>query len=135
LQNFDEELINAARAAAQNAYAPYSKYQVGAAIKTNQSTIFSGSNVENISYGATICAERAAVCSMVTAGESVIHSVAVSTKDGGTPCGICLQVLFEFSPRPDETQILLVTSDSVREVFLSELAPAMFSSSLVGRTN
>ena len=134
MQSLDEELVQLAREAATKAYAPYSQYYVGAAIRTNSSTVYTGVNVENISYGATICAERAAVCSMVTAGESIIHAVAIYTQDGGSPCGICLQTLFEFSPRPDETQILLVTSDTVRSVLLSELAPAMFSSQLVKKT-
>lgn len=133
MQNFDNELVLAARQIAIHAYAPYSGYTVGAAVRTERGTVFTGVNVENISYGATICAERSAIAAMVSAGERRIIRAAVATQDGGTPCGICLQSLSEFVTDPEETQIFLVTSDSVNLVMLSDLAPTMFKSEQVKR--
>ena len=102
-----ERLIEVAAAVRANAYAPYSRYRVGAALFTQRGKIFSGCNVENSTYGATICAERAAVTAMVAAGEK--NPVACVVVTGGekpaSPCGICRQVLFEFS---EELEIWLV---------------------------
>lgn len=92
-----DELLKHAKKARKNAYAPYSKYKVGAAIATKSGKIFAGCNVENASFGATICAERGAVMQMVAAGETDIAAVAVVTEDGGSPCGMCRQVLSEFT--------------------------------------
>jgi cytidine deaminase len=80
----------------KNAYAPYSKYQVGAAVLTTDGRIFAGVNVENASYGLTICAERSAVFAAVAAGATKITAVAVCTDNAGSPCGACRQVLSEF---------------------------------------
>lgn len=93
------ELIVAARAARKRAYAPYSKYHVGAAIVTRRGTIFTGCNVENATYGATICAERNAIGQMIAAGEKhpVACAVVTAGPRGGSPCGICRQVLWEFA--------------------------------------
>ncbi|OGR85716.1 MAG: cytidine deaminase [Elusimicrobia bacterium RIFCSPHIGHO2_02_FULL_57_9] len=98
-------LIKAARLARQSAYCPYSRYPVGAAVLTESGRIFSGCNVENASYGLSICAERAAVFNAVAGRQIVIKAVciaAISPK----PCGACRQVLFEFSTR--HTAIYLV---------------------------
>lgn len=92
-----DELVKLAKKARKNAYAPYSKYKVGAAVVTKSGKTFAGCNVENASYGATICAERGAVMQMVAAGETEIAAVAVVTEDGGSPCGMCRQVLAEFT--------------------------------------
>ncbi len=93
------QLIDQARLARDLAYAPYSHFAVGAALRTRSGRIFTGCNVENLSYGLTICAERAAVCAAVAAGEQEFEALAVvaDSKEPVTPCGACRQVLAEFS--------------------------------------
>lgn len=124
-----ERLVDAARRARENAYAPYSEYRVGAAIATEDGSIFSGCNVENASYGATICAERGAIARMVASGGS--SPVACVIVTGGTtpasPCGICRQVLAEFA---HDMPIVLVSDSEQGEVreqtTLDELLPRRF---------
>ncbi len=95
------ELIAAARRVKNNAYAIYSNFRVGAALLTNDGSIFEGCNVENSSYGLTICAERNAVFRAVAEGKIHFRAMAISSDDAGfiTPCGACRQVLAEFAPR------------------------------------
>src|SRR6185436_5256990 len=90
-----ETLIQAAVEARQRAYAPYSKFLVGAAILAADGSIYTGCNVENSSYGLTICAERATVFAAVAAGQKQFQMLAIATAGGGTPCGACRQVLAE----------------------------------------
>jgi len=106
----DAELVQKAVEAAKAAYAPYSNYHVGAALLTSGGHVFTGANVENASYGLTVCAERTAVAHAVTSGQRTFEAIAVVTRDGGTPCGSCRQVLAEFARdmkilvgRPDGT--------------------------------
>ena len=109
------------------AYAPYSHFHVGAAVLTDSGEIFAGCNVENASYGLTICAERAAVCSAVAAGHKQIVAVAVVTGGGASPCGACRQVLAEFGPA---MAVVLVDADDpsrVRTTTLEKLLPDGFS--------
>ena len=98
-----EKLINTARAARERAYAPYSGLRVGAALLTAEGRLYNGCNIENASYGLTVCAERVALFKAVSGGEKNFAALAVIA-DGEeycTPCGACRQVLLEFAPRMD----------------------------------
>ena len=103
-------VLEAARAARANAYAPYSQYRVGAALLTRRGGIYAGCNVENATYGATSCAERSAVAAMVAAGDRAPVACVVVTAGPrpGAPCGICRQVLAEFAR---DMRLLLVAED------------------------
>ena len=119
-----DELIAAAYAVRQLAYAPYSHYPVGAALLTENGRIFTGVNVENASYGLTICAERTAVGKMVSEGVQKIVAVAVCTANGGSPCGACRQVLSEFA---GDVPVYLVDDEkNVQEMTLHQLLPHHF---------
>jgi cytidine deaminase len=91
-------LIDAALRARENAYAPYSRYPVGAALRTPDGAVFTGCNVENAAYPATICAERTALVKAVSEGVRTFEALVVVTENGGAPCGICRQMLYEFAP-------------------------------------
>ncbi len=135
MPGIEVDLIEAARAAREEAYAPYSGYKVGAAILDSTGRVWTGANVENISYGATLCAERVAFGKMVTAGARRIEMVAVASEDGATPCGICRQSLLEFSPDPSSVRVLIAdASRQIGEFSLVELMPYAFSSNTVRRT-
>ena len=122
-----EELLKAARQAREHAYAPYSKYKVGAAALDVSGRIWTGANVENASYPAGICAERVAIAKMASAGAHVLEMVAVVTEDGGPPCGMCLQVMLEFSPDPSRVLVVLGNATvQIAEYKLSELLPHGF---------
>ncbi len=100
-----QELVAAALAIRANAYAPFSHFLVGAAVLTDEGRIYTGVNVENSSYGLTICAERVAACSAVADGAKQLVAVAVVTEGGCGPCGACRQFLYEFGP---EMTVILV---------------------------
>ena len=117
------DLTQMAIIAAKEAYAPYSNYQVGAALLTSEG-IYTGCNVENASYGATICAERTAVFKAVSEGQRQFMAIAVATKNGGSPCGLCRQVLREFSS--DLTIIVTDFQGHSRIFTLAELLPESF---------
>ncbi|HEY6204071.1 MAG TPA: cytidine deaminase [Candidatus Limnocylindria bacterium] len=122
----DEELIRVASLARQRAHAPYSKYKVGAAIRTPRNRVHSGANVENASYGLTVCAERTAAFAAVNAGDTAFDSIAIVIDDERlpTPCGACRQVLAEFSP---DMRVILATTGGKRKVTtLRELLPDPF---------
>lgn len=119
-------LTHRALDARQNAYAPYSHFAVGAALVAADGEIYGGVNVENASYGLTICAERAAVSAAVAAGQNRFLALAVATPGGQPPCGACRQVLAEFC---DDLPILLVDTDdpdSIQETSLRQLFPRAF---------
>ena len=122
------ELLARARAAAEQAYAPYSEFPVGAAALAADGSIHTGCNVENASYGLTICAERAAVSSAVGAGHRQIVAVAVSAPKVShtTPCGACRQFLNEFRPVTTDMAIVLDDQHSGELVWLDDLLPRAF---------
>ncbi len=93
-----EQLVEHALRARACAHAPYSNYQVGAAVLTGSGDVILGCNVENAAYPATICAERVAMTAAVAAGHRAFVALAVVTKDGGSPCGVCRQVMAELGP-------------------------------------
>lgn len=126
-----KELIRSAVMARNMAYARYSGFKVGAALLAQPGRIFIGCNIENSSYGATICAERAAVCNAVSSGYSDFKAIAIVGGLGSTgisgityPCGICRQVLSEFSP--DMYVIAAKSEDDYDMRKLSEFLPASF---------
>lgn len=91
-------LLKAARDAAEHAYVPYSHYPVGAALLGSNGVIYTGCNVENAAFPATICGERTALVKAVSDGQQEFTAIAVVTQNGGSPCGVCRQMLFEFAP-------------------------------------
>jgi cytidine deaminase len=122
-----EQLTAAACEARTWAYAPYSRFLVGAAVLADDGQIYSGVNIENASYGLTVCAERTAVGTMVTNGGRKILAVAVCTEHGVTPCGACRQVLNEFVPQEGDMPVILVNARGhTRETTLSTLLPDNF---------
>lgn len=119
-------LIAAALAARTRAYAPYSRFAVGAAILTDDGTVYTGCNVENGSLGLTLCAERVAACTAVAAGQRSWRRLAVASAGGASPCGACRQVLVEFAPA---LELALVDADrpaQVTYVSLADLLPMRF---------
>jgi cytidine deaminase len=122
------QLLEAAREAARHAYAPYSRFPVGAALLTEDGSIFSGCNVENASYGLTVCAERVAALSAAAAGHRSLSAIAVvSPKQRGvTPCGACRQVLNEFKPAAGDLLVVLEGATGPDLVPLAELLPRSF---------
>jgi cytidine deaminase len=121
-----DAVIRAAIEVRERAYAKYSRFLVGAAIATSDSNIFAGCNVENCSYGLTICAERAAVFSAVAAGHQRFQLLAIATKGRATPCGACRQVLVEFAPELPILLIDVAQPESIIETNLHDLLPATF---------
>jgi cytidine deaminase len=127
LSPVEQALVQAARAARAHAYAPYSGYAVGAAVLTDDGRVFAGCNVENASYGLSLCAERVAVFNAVASGARRLVAAAVCTPDGGTPCGACRQVLLEFTNAPDQFPVWVVSPDRVMARYtLAELIPHGF---------
>jgi cytidine deaminase len=118
------ELQQVAEQAQKKAYAPYSGFAVGAALLATDGTIYAGCNVENASYGLTICAERNAIAHAVACGAQHFTAVAVVTENGVTPCGACRQVLAEFGPR---MTVIVADTRGNRQIYaMSELLPDAF---------
>ena len=126
-----DSLETAARRAQQQAWAPYSNFRVGAALEADDGTVFTGCNVENASYGLTICAERAALVSAVTAGARRFRRVVVVTdsESPAAPCGACRQVLAEFGTG---LQVESVGKGGRRSWMLSQLLPDAFGPESLG---
>jgi cytidine deaminase len=121
-----DELIRSALDAQKRAYCPFSNFPVGAALRTPSGRIYQGVNVENVSFGLTICAERVAVGAAIAAGEREFTAIAVVSRGGVSPCGACRQVLAEFNP---DLQIVMVDSLKPSEghvATLDRLLPSQF---------
>jgi len=117
----DEELIALAAQARARAYAPYSQFAVGAALLAKSGRVYTACNVENVSYGLSVCAERAAVFKAVSEGEREFEAIAVVTETGVTPCGACRQVLREFG---EDIRVIVADASGRYRVFsLRELLP------------
>ena len=131
-QEEQQALIELANEARQHAYAPYSNYKVGAALRTKSGRVFTGVNVENAAYPTSICAERTAVFKAVSEGEREFEIIAVVTDNGGSPCGSCRQVLAEFGLA---TQVILADGQGkiVKETTVSELLPDAFQPHHLGK--
>jgi cytidine deaminase len=121
-----QSLIELANEARRRAYAPYSKYRVGAALRTKSGRIFTGVNIENAAYPTSICAERTAVFKAVSEGEREFELIAVVTENGGSPCGGCRQVLAEFGL---DTVVLIADGKGqlVKQTSVGELLPEAFT--------
>lgn len=128
-----QALIDAARAAGRHAYCPYSKFRVGAAVLAKSGAIAAGCNVENASYGLTICAERNAVFQLVAGGEAEIVAVAIHTPTPTptAPCGACRQVLNEFGP--DMEVICVCDGPGAIRATLGRLLPESFGPKNLGK--
>jgi cytidine deaminase len=126
LSNADRQsLINLAIEACKKAYAPYSNYPVGSSLRTRSGRVYTGVNIENAAYPAGICAERVAVFKAVSDGEREFDVITVVTKNGGSPCGSCRQVLAEFGL---DTIVLIAdaTGRLIKETSVGELLPEAF---------
>ncbi len=124
-----ELLIQAARTARKHAYAPYSNFKVGAAVETKSGEIFSGCNMENASYGLTVCAERNALSAMIAAGNKSVKSIAITSENGIPPCGACRQVIWEIC---GEIPVYLVDeAGNITATTSTELLPGAFSKEML----
>ena len=130
---WQRELLRAAYAVRQNAYAPYSLYRVGAAVLADDGRIYTGCNMENVAFSPSLCAERAALAAAVSAGERRFLAIAVVGGKGDTPdnvclpCGVCRQVMAEFFP--PEAEVLTGTEDAPVVHTVGELLPHTFGKS------
>ncbi len=126
-----QSLVDLANEARRRAYAPYSNYRVGAALRTRSGRVFTGVNVENAAYPTSMCAERTAVFKAVSEGDLDFEVLAVVTDNGGSPCGSCRQVLAEFGL---DTLVLLADCDGnlLQETSVADLLPAVATSDCGG---
>ncbi len=122
----EQELVDAARAVREHAYAPYSRFRVGAAVRSAEGNVYLGCNVENATFGATICAERAAIAQLVAAGDHVLAAVAVFTDAAelAMPCGICRQVIREFG---SDVGVVSANPRGFARSSIAQLLPLPFS--------
>lgn len=122
----DKSLYEIAEKAISDAYAPYSGYRVGAALLSEEGKVYVGVNIENISYGATICAERSALGNAVSDGARTFSKIAIAAEEGeACPCGICRQALIEFSP--DMRVVTRSSEGKMNAAKLSDMLPHAFS--------
>lgn len=125
-QQEKQALVDLANTIRQHAYVPYSRYHVGAALRTKTGRIFTGVNVENAAYPQTMCAERVAIFKAVSEGEKEFEAISVVTDNGGSPCGGCRQVLAEFGL---DTLVLIANGkgELLKEMTVKELLPEAFT--------
>lgn len=123
----DEFLVECAKKAMENSYSIYSGFRVGAALMTDNNKVFVGCNIENSSFGATICAERTAIVKAVSEGEKRIARIAIVSATGKQtpPCGICLQVLREFMD--DDGVVILADNEGVHRYLFRDVYPMSFA--------
>jgi len=126
MEHSDRELIDAARAVRENAYAPFSEFRVGAAIETEDGEVISGCNVESASYGLTVCAERVAIWKAISQGKRKLKQIAVvaDTEELTPPCGVCRQIIWEFGG--DIPVILSNLKGKTEVVQMKDLLPRAF---------
>ncbi len=124
--DYFEKLTAEAKAARQNAYAPYSGFRVGAAVLCEDGRIFPGANVENASYGLTICAERVAISAAISYGCRKIKAVAIAAEGFTYPCGACCQVISEFADESARVLIINTATERIVSTTLGELLPKAF---------
>ncbi|NMC47559.1 MAG: cytidine deaminase [Chloroflexi bacterium] len=124
-ENTKKQLIQEALEARRKAYVPYSKYPVGAALLCKSGKVYQGANIENAAFPVTVCAERVAIFKAVSEGDMGLDTIAVVTKNGGTPCGSCRQVMAEFNP-----ELIVIIADEQGEIkqetTLKEILPGYF---------
>jgi len=135
-KDLKEKMFKAAVEAKKNAYVPYSKFPLGAAVLTEDGSIYSGANIENASYSLTNCAERSAIFTAVSQGERKIEALLIvsPTEDPVTPCGACRQVIEEFAD--GEIDVIMMTEDGKELSMTStELLPGAFSVSSMEKNN
>ncbi len=125
MDTLTQTLITAAEKASHNAYNPYSRYPVGAALLASDGQIYGGCNIENAAYPSGICAERVALVKAVSEGQRRFDAIAVVTPNGGSPCGMCRQMLYEFAPN---LRVILARTDGtiVYDGTLADLLPRGF---------
>lgn len=121
------KLLKQAQEVRERAYAPYSNYFVGAAVATPSGKVYTGCNVENASYGLTVCAERNAIFKAISEGEREFAALAVVTANGGSPCGACRQVIFEFMKPQSEVALADAHLAHVQHTTVGALLPDGFS--------
>lgn len=126
-----KELIQIAQEIREKAYAPYSNYTVGTALLTKNGKIYTGVNIENASYPLSICAERTAMFKAISEGERDFDTIVIATKNGGSPCGACRQVMIEFAP-----EMTVITTDELGNISMlasvNEILPGAFNSKKLG---
>ncbi len=129
----DQQLIEAAIAASQHAYIPYSRYRVGAALLAASGDVYGGCNIESVSFTPTVCAERTALFKAVSEGQREFSAIAVVTRDAGSPCGVCRQMMYEFAP---DMRVILadLAGNSHLVTTLRELLPHGFGPANLDRS-
>jgi cytidine deaminase len=120
-----QDLVRQAIEARRRAYVPYSSFPVGAALLTRSGKIFTGCNIENASYGLTVCAERVAILKAVSEGETEFEALAVATNIGGSPCGACRQVMAEFAL--DMPVLIADLNGQITPLSVADLLPLAFT--------